>query len=361
MKVIRARNVNDALLLGLDLFQDPRNFRTQESRNGVTYEALEPVTTVYERPWERVCLLKRRDANPFFHFIEGLWMLAGRNDLEPLTYFVKSMEDFSDDGETLWGAYGYRWLNHFGYSVGHDRNQIKKIINILRENPNDRRAVLQMWDAVVDLDYQGKDVPCNTNIYFKVRDEALQMTVCCRSNDMLWGAYGANSVHMSMLQEYMAEAIGVKIGTYRQISDSFHVYHNEVWERMKHLEIDPLTFRTQTRNPYDVLENPQHVPLITNFKKFHLELEEFFELFTQSIISDTNYPRFDQTNWVNPAFKDVGVPMLKAFKLHKERDYLNSYREVMNILPTDWMTACFDWIRKRDTMWSITKKEKTHG
>ena len=46
MKVIRARNVNDALLLGLDLFQDPRNFREQESRNGTTYEALEPVTTV---------------------------------------------------------------------------------------------------------------------------------------------------------------------------------------------------------------------------------------------------------------------------------------------------------------------------
>jgi hypothetical protein len=178
---------------------------------------------------------------------------------------------------------------------------------------------------------------------------------------MLWGAYGANVVHMSMLQEYMATALGIGIGTYRQLSDSFHVYHNEVWERMKHLEIDPLTFRTQSRNPYDVLENPQHVPLITDFKRFHSELEEFFELLTQIIISDANYPRLDKFNWVNPAFKDVAIPMVKAFKLHKERDYLNSYREVMNILPTDWMTACFDWIRKRDTMWSITKKEKTHG
>ena len=94
MKVIRARNVNDALLLGLDLFQDPRNFREQQSRNGTTYEALEPVTTVYEKPWERVMLVKARDANPFFHFIEGLWMLAGRNDLKPLTYLVSSMKIF---------------------------------------------------------------------------------------------------------------------------------------------------------------------------------------------------------------------------------------------------------------------------
>ena len=265
------------------------------------------------------------------------------------------MEDFSDDGETLWGAYGQRWRKYF------HKDQVDLIINMLKTNPDDRRCVLQMWDANKDLGREGKDLPCNTNIYFKVRDEALQMTVCCRSNDMLWGAYGANVVHMSMLQEYMATALGIGIGTYRQLSDSFHVYHNEVWERMKHLEIDPLTFRTQTRNPYDVLENPQHVPLITDFKRFHSELEEFFELLTQIIISDANYPRLDKFNWVNSAFKDIAVPMVKAFKLHKERDYLNSYREVMNILPTDWMTACFDWIRKRDTLWSLTKQEKTHG
>jgi len=110
-----------------------------------------------------------------------------------------------------------------------------------------------------------------------------------------------------------------------------------------------------------VLANPQHVPLITDFKRFHSELEEFFELLTQIIISDANYPRLDKVNWISPAFKDVAVPMVKAFRLHKERDYLNSYREVMKILPTDWMTACFDWIRKRDTLWSLTKQEKTHG
>ena len=64
----------------------------------------------------------------------------------------------------------------------------------------------------------------NTNIYFKIRENKLKMTVCCRSNDMLWGAYGVNVVHMSVLQEYMATMIGVEMGEYRQISDSFHIY-----------------------------------------------------------------------------------------------------------------------------------------
>ena len=77
MKTISATNVNDALLKGIDLFKSPVNYRIQESRNGVTYEVTTPVTTTYQKPWERVCLIPERDANPFFHFIEGLWMLNG--------------------------------------------------------------------------------------------------------------------------------------------------------------------------------------------------------------------------------------------------------------------------------------------
>jgi hypothetical protein len=51
MKVIKVNNVNDAFNRGVDLFQIDINYRRQESRNGVTLEANEPVTTVYARPW----------------------------------------------------------------------------------------------------------------------------------------------------------------------------------------------------------------------------------------------------------------------------------------------------------------------
>ena len=145
MKVIQARNVNDALLHGIDLFNQTSHYDVQESRNGTTYEANEPVTTFYVRPWERVCLIEERDANPFFHFIESLWMLSGSNELEPLTYYVKSMSDFSDDGKTLWGAYGWRWSKYF------NKDQLAIIIQLLKTNPDDRRAVLQMWDPIGDL------------------------------------------------------------------------------------------------------------------------------------------------------------------------------------------------------------------
>ena len=333
MRVIYARNVNDALLKGLDLFQHETNYYVQETRNGTTYEAKEPVTTVYLNPWERVCLHEERDANPFFHFIESLWMLAGRKDLAPLTYFVKSMADFSDDGETLWGAYGWRWQSYFG------KDQLPLIIEMLKKDPNDRRAVLQMWDPIKDLGREGKDVPCNTNIYFKVREGKLNMTVCCRSNDAVWGAYGANVVHMSILQEYMATMIGVDIGTYRQISDSFHVYTNApVWNKVKDLKIDPYNYSFYS-NPYWKLDGYTRSSLITNKTSFHWELDRFF---------NTHPNDMDNQGWENPAFKEIAVPMTMVYAKHKQKDHKAVYELLTQIKPMDWKTACFNWIRKRD-------------
>jgi len=358
MKVINARNVNDALEKGIDLFQDPTEYVVKDSRNGIVCEAHTPVTTVYKKPWERVCLIKERDANPFFHFIEGLWMLDGRSDLEPLTYFVKSMADFSDDGKTLWGAYGWRWKSYF------HKDQLAILIDMLKQNPYERRAVLQMWDPKDDLaracnkKIERKDVPCNTNIYFKIRDGKLCMTVCNRSNDMLWGAYGANVVHMSMLQEYMAHNIGVPMGDYTQISDSFHIYQNDVWDRVKHMELDIYTYRDK-KNHYDLIDGYEPVPLVNETESFSRELRFFFDYF-DSFRYDSKQiiKRADDIEWNNNIFPDVAMPMLKAFYYHKERDYLNSYREVQKIKSLDWMEACFEWIRKRDTAYTLNNAEK---
>ena len=81
----------------------------QESRSGKVIEYPEPVMTTYKRPEERVLFYPSRDANPFFHLFEALWMLAGKNDLEYVSRFNSRMKDFSDDGKILNGAYGHRW------------------------------------------------------------------------------------------------------------------------------------------------------------------------------------------------------------------------------------------------------------
>ena len=104
MGSIYARNVSEALYLGLQSLKE--NGIWQESRAGRVIEHPSPVMTTYTQPAERVLFYPARDANPFFHLFEALWMLAGRNDLFYVAQFNSRMKDFSDDKEnSSWGLW----------------------------------------------------------------------------------------------------------------------------------------------------------------------------------------------------------------------------------------------------------------
>jgi thymidylate synthase len=197
---IRTRNVNSAfktLVEGIYSGKIPHD--VSPSRYGEVIVIPEPVLIHYEKPLERVLFNEARDANPFANLYESLYMLAGRNDVAPLAYYTSRMKEFSDDGKTLNGAYGYRW-RHAKYGVGQKGNkfyggtiedrrpevdQLKVLINHLKTNPYSRRAVLQMWKVEDDLlkiddgpdrPHSGdapdreisKDVCCNLSVMFSV-------------------------------------------------------------------------------------------------------------------------------------------------------------------------------------------------
>ncbi len=344
MKVISAVNVNDALLRGIDLFQSSVNYRTQASRNGDTMECHTPVTTVYSKPWQRVLFSEERDANPFFHLYEAIWMLGGSRDLQKLTHFNAGMANFSDDNETLNGSYGYRWRHQFHY------DQLKDVVEMLTKDPDSRRVVLQMWDPVHDLNSPSKDIPCNTNIYFKIRDSALQMTVCNRSNDMIWGAYGANAVHMSVLQEYVAAALGCYMGPYYQVSDSFHVYLNKEWDKVKDLRVTPFL-------PISEEYPEKHYPLCSHPETFLEECGELLSSVPPRRVSGNPEPVdswptiFGASKYKNTFFPEVMIPMIHAYICHKERRYEDCYKYLGEIKALDWQQACFQWIKRRERNW----------
>ena len=84
MFVIHARNVEIALWEGIKILQE---YGEKVSPRGEeTIEAPAPVVTEYSRPLERVLLNQVRDANPFFHFMESMWILAGRRDVKFLSH-----------------------------------------------------------------------------------------------------------------------------------------------------------------------------------------------------------------------------------------------------------------------------------
>ena len=198
---------------------------TQSSRNGPVLRFPRPVCLQYNHPQRRLLTSPIRDANPFFHLFETMWMFAGRAEIQPLLVYNPGMAQYSDDGSKLRGtAYGERWRNYPGWG-----DQILKATDALRGNPDDRRVVLSMWDPR-ELGETGKDFACNLQVIFNTRPNPdssqplLDMTVTNRSNDLIYGAMGSNLFHFSMLLEYVALHSNLAVGTYYQVSSNLHLY-----------------------------------------------------------------------------------------------------------------------------------------
>lgn len=199
------------------------------SRNGPVLRLPAPILIEHKNPMNRYLLSERRDANPFFHMMEFMWMLRGDNRLNPLLMYNPGMAQYSDDGTNLRGtAYGHRWRNHFGF------DQLEKIIEGLKKDPTSRRYVMSMWDPKTDLVNceESKDLACNLQVIFSPNNGKLDMTVTNRSNDLIYGCLGSNVFHFSGLLEYVAWRAGMAVGSYYQFSTNLHIYtENEVAKR----------------------------------------------------------------------------------------------------------------------------------
>lgn len=338
--ILHARNVNEALPLGLMLLKE-RGVPV-ESRGLRTIEAPGPVMTVYRRPQERVLFCPDRDANPFFHFFEALWVLSGSNRVHMPTFFLPKLMEYSDDGRTFYGAYGYRLRNA---PPGVD--QITASIGLLRRKPDTRQCVLAIWN-VWDLGVGSKDVPCNDTIALKIRDGHLNTTVFCRSNDIIWGAYGANAVQFSVLQEYIASAVGVEVGTYTQVSDSFHAYEsNPLWQAYVSGEYHPAG---HVVNPYEV-NSDYRTPLFSPLET----AEQYADIMRLEHLLSTA-PSMDALEesitkgFESTLFRGTVLPMLRAFIHYRKGDIGRSLMETSHISANDWRAACARWLTRRQDM-----------
>lgn len=327
MITITVRNVNEALPAALVHFRG-QGMRAIDARGGARrVECPFPWATVYLRPRERVLFSPVRDANPYFHFMESLWILAGRGDVAWVAQFLPRIGEYSDNGRTFHGAYGRRiW----------DDNQLTRVIYRLRTEPNSTRCVLQIYNHNLDVDYAGKDMPCNDIVFFQLREAILDITVCNRSNDLIWGSYGANAVQFSMLQEYVANKVGADCGWYTQFSANTHVYpDNEATkrclERIYPLEYDP--YADGTVAP---------VPLGAHNDDWDKDLQEF-------MLHGADGGRYHTV-----FFNLVALPMARSHASYRANQLDQAYAHAINILAPDWKRACVEWLQRR-----IDKRAKT--
>lgn len=338
-------NVNDAfyhLVTGFDKgrFEDTGKLPEQMTRNGVTRRVPGAATINYLRPRVRVLLNEIRDCNHFFHLFESLWMLAGRNDIAPLTALVKQYAEYSDDGETANGAYGYRWRSStprryegFGW-VGTD--QLDLLIDHMSKKTNTRRAVLQMWNVEDDLLKvdTSKDVCCNTEAIFEVVDSKLNMTVINRSNDLVWGMLGANYVHFSFLQEYMSCCLDIPMGTYTQFSTNLHAY----------LNVDDGETKTMPWKGKEWAVGSEAVCFEEHEFNPGPYLVENKEVFDREVKRFINDPYQD---WKEPFLETVAKPMMQAHSHATAKQYELAYEAIERVASPDWAAGAHQWVTKR--------------
>jgi thymidylate synthase len=393
---LAVRNVCEALPTGVDYLL--RHGAREESRAGPVLVAPGPVVTVTRRPTERVLFSAVRDANPFFHLAEAIWMLAGRDDATFLNRYVTdfgerfaesaSGKENTEAGGRIHGAYGARWRGAFGF------DQLNAVVDILRKDPSSRQCVLAMWDATKnsgsvdrwgsrggqnDLRGKWRDRPCNTHAYLRIRkgniqygvpagdhvtrdvitqERWLDLTVCCRSNDAVWGAHGANAVHFSVLQEYLAARIGVGVGVMYQVSNNYHVYE---------AELARLTDRTsKAENLKDAfeaeiaahsVERDKVLPTLLRDNRYENGWVRPQPMFVapEDIDQDvqTLCRRVEQNEtegshgYNNPWFWETAERAFGAHHAFKQKDFTGAKYLAGKIDDLAWATACWEWIERR--------------
>ena len=312
-----ANNVNDWYC---DVLYKMRGAPIENSRNGQVRACQTAELFVVYNPLERVLFNPQRRCNPYLHVMETVWMFAGSKDVKFLLPFSKQMEKYAEANGTINGAYGHRWRNHF------ERDQIMGVMRELRDDPESRQAVIAMYDPRQDYRGHWKDRPCNTHLYFRIVDGALDMTVCNRSNDAVWGMCGANAVHMTYLQELVAHSLQCRVGKYQVMTNNLHLYKHH-W----HYLDNPLNF--------DHYEDPNIVPYPlmsakeTDIWEFMAECRTFV---------DNNIDGHYQSSWIN----NVVIPMYEHYMCRLSGNY-NTYDTSEN-KATDWRLAEDHWRQSHD-------------
>lgn len=296
----------------------------ENSRNGPVMTIQEPVMLEIRNPRARVLHNPARDCNPFFHIAEVVWMLAGSNDVRFIEQFNKGYRNYADDDtNTVHGAYGHRWIRHWSHGV-FSTDQIELAADRLRANPEDRQVVLNMWSPPDDLPpVKHNDRPCNTQIMFRVTNQRLDMLVINRSNDLVWGALGANVVHFTYLQELISCMTGIPLGVYRVISNNMHVYPS--MPRYAQIRGGALFERWawQYYLPVPILAQGE------DWDTLYLDCR---------LAISGREPSGYNTNWM----QHVAGPMMDAYRHKEDREYY-----ISKVHDENWRRAAEQWVERR--------------
>lgn len=153
---------------------------------------------------------------------EQIWFISGARKPEIfLRDYTKIWDYFTNPGDVVTVAYGYRWRKHFG------RDQLALLIDLLQKEPSSRHGVVVTWDPAQDglSLVKKKNVPCPYTFTVNIINGRLHLHNIVRSNDIILGM-PADVAGFALLQCILAQKLGVKPGVYSHSVSNAHIYDN---------------------------------------------------------------------------------------------------------------------------------------
>lgn len=184
---------------------------------------------------------------------ELLWFLKGDTNIHYLKENnVSIWDEWADENGNLGPVYGSQWRS-WPAADGRHIDQIKQVIDQLKNNPDSRRIIVSAWN-VGEIDKMALP-PCHAFFQFYVADGKLSCQLYQRSADTFLGV-PFNIASYALLTMMMAQVCGLKPGDFVHTLGDAHLYSNHLEQARLQLTRDfrPLPQMNINPNVKDLFE-----------------------------------------------------------------------------------------------------------
>jgi len=170
---------------------------------------------------------------------ELLWFLRGDSNVRWLQERgVKIWDDWADESGELGPVYGVQWRSWPTPDGGHV-DQIAKVVEQIRTNPDSRRHIVTAWNPA-EVDDMALP-PCHALFQFYVADGKLSCQLYQRSADLFLGV-PFNIASYALLTHMVAAQTGLEVGEFVWTGGDVHIYDNHVEQVETQLARDPYPY-----------------------------------------------------------------------------------------------------------------------
>ncbi|MET0291562.1 MAG: thymidylate synthase [Steroidobacteraceae bacterium] len=168
---------------------------------------------------------------------ELLWFLRGETNVRSLqAKGVTIWDEWADEQGELGPVYGKQW-RAWGGGDGVEIDQITRLLDELRRNPDSRRLIVNAWN-VAELPAMALQ-PCHVLFQLHVAEGRLSCQLYQRSADVFLGV-PFNIASYALLTHLLAQQADLEVGDFIWTGGDCHLYLNHLAQADLQLEREPL-------------------------------------------------------------------------------------------------------------------------